>query len=300
LWHMDEPFGSTSMFSQWCVFAGAADAGLKVMLDGQGSDEQLAGYGGSDAALYAGLISRARIGQLSREVMSFRRRHGMLPTAQLILAMRNLVPAIDRLLPERLRLRPTPPSWLRLDATSRLPERGAGDLRDLLRQQLLETSLPALLRYEDRNSMAWSIESRVPFLDYRLVEFTFGMPDEMKLDTGRTKVVLRTALRGIVPEPVRERRDKMGFVTPEALWLRGPGADWFREGTEQAIEAAPDVFEPDLLRREVETVIAGSAPFSFFPWRVVCLGRWLAGAERVSPPFVASDPITAEQGSVRV
>ena len=300
LWHMDEPFGSTSMFSQWCVFSGAAEAGLKVMLDGQGSDEQLAGYGGSDAALYAGLISSARIGRLSREVVSFRKRHGVLPAAQLILAMRNLVPAIDYLLPARIRAHPKPPSWLRLDAPSRLPERSASDLGDLLRQQLLATSLPALLRYEDRNSMAWSIESRVPFLDYRLVEFTVGVPDEMKLDNGRTKVVLREALRDILPDPVRDRRDKMGFVTPEALWLRGPAADWFREGTEHAIEAAPDVFEPDEVRREVEAIIAGSAPFSFFPWRMLCLGRWLGAAELVRPPLVTAHPMTEEQGSVRV
>jgi asparagine synthase (glutamine-hydrolysing) len=275
LWHMDEPFGSTSMFSQWCVFAGAAEAGLKVMLDGQGSDEQLAGYSGSDAALYAGLLARGRIAQLVREVLSFRRRHGALPTAQLILTVRNLMPAVDFMLPGRVRSRPTAPRWLRLDAPSGLPDSSAS-LGDLLRQQLLATSLPALLRYEDRNSMAWSIESRVPFLDYRLVEFTTGIPDEMKLQSGRTKVVLRTALRDILPEPVRDRTDKMGFVTPEALWLRGPGADWFRECTELALQTAADIFEPDELRREVNGIIAGIIPFSFFPWRVLCLGRWLA------------------------
>lgn len=148
--------------------------------------------------------------------------------------------------------------------------------------------------------MAWSIESRVPFLDYRLVEFTFGLPDEMKLDAGRTKVVLREALREILPEPIQNRRDKMGFVTPEALWMRGPGADWFREGAEQTLEAAPGVFEPDRLRREVEDLITGTAPFSFFPWRVLCLGRWLAEAERVSPPFAPADLIPAEQGSAPV
>jgi asparagine synthase (glutamine-hydrolysing) len=299
LWHMDEPFGSTSMFSQWCVFSGAAEAGLKVMLDGQGSDEQLAGYGGSDAALYAGLMSRARIARLWREVLAFRRRHGGLPTAQLILALRNLVPAVDHLLPGRVRSRAAPPAWLRLDAPSRLPEH-ARHLGDQLRHQLLATSLPALLRYEDRNSMAWSIESRVPFLDYRLVELTFALPDEMKLDSGRTKVVLREALHGILPEPVRDRRDKMGFVTPEALWLRGPAADWFREGTDQALEAAPAVFEPDRLRREVDAVIAGSAPFSFLPWRVLCLGRWLATVERASAPSATAHPMTTEPGAVRV
>lgn len=284
LWHMDEPFASTSMFSQWCVFSGAADVGLKVMLDGQGSDEQLAGYSGSDAPLYAGLVAQARIIQLSREVLSFRRRHGVLPIAQLILAFRNQVPSLDYILPGRVRARPTRPAWLRYDAPSRMPEHGAKHLGEHLRYQLLASSLPALLRYEDRNSMAWSIESRVPFLDYRLVEFTFGLPDRMKLENGLTKIVLRAALQGILPEPVRTRRDKMGFVTPEALWVRGAAAPWVREGVERALEAAPELFEPNQLRREIEAEIDGSAPYSFFPWRVLCLGRWLTMTNAIRAP----------------
>lgn len=69
--------------------------------------------------------------------------------------------------------------------------------------------------------MAWSIESRVPFLDYRLVQFAIALPVEHKLRMGRTKAVLRQGLRGIVPDRVLNRRDKMGFVTPQSRWMEG-------------------------------------------------------------------------------
>ena len=82
------------------------------------------------------------------------------------------------------------------------------------------TSLPALLHYEDRNSTAFSLEARVPFLDYRLVEFMFSLPTEEKIKNGVTKVILRDAMKGVLPEQIRNRTDKMGFVTPEDIWFR--------------------------------------------------------------------------------
>jgi asparagine synthase (glutamine-hydrolysing) len=80
--------------------------------------------------------------------------------------------------------------------------------------------LPALLRYEDRNSMAFGIESRVPFLDYRLVEFAVRLPDRLRISGGRTKRVLRMSMEGRLPRAIVERRDKVGFATPQGQWLR--------------------------------------------------------------------------------
>ena len=275
LWFMDDPFGSTSMFSQYCVFEGAAGAGLKVMLDGQGSDEMLAGYGGSDAPLYAGLMRRGALLRLCREVLAFRRRQGAVPLSQLILAARNVFPALNALLPARVRAHPPAPSWLRASPALELPMGTSRDLGAHLEDQLLATSLPALLRYEDRNSMAWSIESRVPFLDYRLVEYVAGLADELKFHRGLTKVVLREALTDVIPEPVRTRRDKMGFVTPEREWLRGEGRSWFLEGIREAADAAPGLLDGHAIVREAEEIADGRRAFSFMPWRVLCFGRWL-------------------------
>ncbi|MFQ3574918.1 MAG: asparagine synthase (glutamine-hydrolyzing), partial [Cytophagales bacterium] len=178
-WHMDEPFGSTSQFSQWSVFKGAAQAGLKVMLDGQGSDEQLAGYNSNEQPMFAGLLKKLAFYQVFTEAKAFKVIHGYWPKAQLLGASRIAFPAIDSLLPQKFKRKTEDylPVWLNaqvkpLEGLTVNPH----TLNDSLRLQTLHTSLPALLRYEDRNSMAFSIESRVPFMDYRLVEFNLSLP----------------------------------------------------------------------------------------------------------------------------
>ncbi|HJU88386.1 MAG TPA: asparagine synthase (glutamine-hydrolyzing) [Gemmatimonadaceae bacterium] len=295
IWYLDAPFGSTSQFSQWCVFAAAADAGLKVMLDGQGSDEQLAGYNGNDAALYTGQLRRGALVALTRELRAAILEKGALPKAPLLFAIRNTVPALDLLLPGRLRVKRSRPAWLRLDAPffqRQAPARGLGQS---LIEQTLSTSLPVLLRYEDRNSMARSIESRVPFLDYRLVEFLAGLPDHLKLREGVTKVVLREGLRGVIPESVRTRRDKMGFVTPEQVWLREKATAWFRREIAQSVAQAPSLFVADEALDYVDDIIAGRAAFSFDPWRMLCMGRWLAQVRsgQNAPPETEPVPLQA-------
>ena len=294
LWHMDEPVGSTSQFSQWCVFDGAAASGLKVMLDGQGSDEQLAGYGGSDAALYAGLLRRAALGRLASEAVWFRRRHGVLPIAQMLLAARNVVPSLDKVLPVRVRLDPAQPDWLTPNGDGAFARAASHDLNDLLREQLLVTSLPVLLRYEDRNSMAWSVESRVPFLDYRLVEFLAGVPASLKLEKGVTKRIMRDGLRGVLPEQIRTRTDKMGFVTPEELWLTRTASDWFREGVIDAVDASPQLFDRRRTLAMLDASIKGERPFTFEPWRVLCFGRWLTEVTtRIEAPTLTASEVAS-------
>lgn len=273
LWYMDLPFGSTSQFSQWCVFEAAANAGLKVMLDGQGSDEQLAGYTGSESALYAGLMARGAAFRLTREALAFRRRHGYLPVGQLLTAFRAVAPAANRVLPERLRPSIELRAWLRGTGDCLRPPHGS--LSEQLSEQLLSTSLPALLRYEDRNSMARSIEARVPFLDVRLVEFLAGLPDRMKFRDGVTKVVLREAMTDVIPSDIVRRRDKMGFVTPEQTWLTNSARPWILKGVSLAAEAVPDLIDADHAVRFTDDVLSCRAPFSFELWRLACFGRWM-------------------------
>ena len=125
--------------------------------------------------------------------------------------------------------------------------------------------------------MAWSVESRVPFLDYRLVEFLAGVPDDLKVYRGVTKVLLRDAMQNIVPDEILARRDKMGLVTPEELWLRHTATPWFRSGVDVAAAAAPNLLRADRVAAMMDAMIAGSIPFTFEPWRILCLGRWLTG-----------------------
>ncbi|MEQ8924676.1 MAG: asparagine synthase (glutamine-hydrolyzing) [Fulvivirga sp.] len=271
MWHMDEPFGSTSQFSQWSVFKGAADAGLKVMLDGQGADEQLAGYGGNDVALYSGLLKRFKIGAIYKNYNGFTQQLGYPPKSQLVQAVANTYPLFKNFLPK---VKSNIPNWIKV--VSKRPDRGHSlSLRQEMMLQTTSTSLPALLRYEDRNSMAFSIESRVPFLDYRLVELVLSMPEEYIYHLGVRKLLLRHALRHLLPEEVIERKDKMGFVSPEEKWLKQERKKWFEDRMGDALIEIPDYVNREKAVKYFDNVKNGRIPFSFTSWRLICLGRWL-------------------------
>ncbi len=290
-WHQDEPFGSTSIYAQWKVFELAASHGVRVMLDGQGADEMLAGYQGFFGVRFAALLRSLHWLELLRDVRATRRLHGF-PVAR---AARY---ALNHLLPEALRqpLRALVgkestrnAAWLnagalgarQVDPTIAVGAKGVG-LRDYSAAQLLHTSLPMLLHWEDRDSMAHSVESRVPFLDYRLVEFVLGLPDEFKLARGVTKVVMREAMTGLVPERIRSRHDKIGFATPEEVWMRERGQQMFRQAITTAVEQSRGVLRPGAVDA-VEDTIAGRRPFGFHTWRMISFGVWM-DRFAVAPP----------------
>jgi asparagine synthase (glutamine-hydrolysing) len=274
----DEPFGSTSIVAQWYVMREAARAGLKVMLDGQGADEILAGYHGYFGPFFADLLLSGRVAQLRREVGAYRELHGASATDAVIALARPFVPERARWL-ARGRLRGGASLvHLELRALAPTSEGDGAPYRDRLRRQLhliLTTrGLPELLRYEDRNSMAHSLEARVPFLDYRLVELLFSLEGGELIERGRTKAVLRRALGDLLPPAVRDRVDKVGFVTPERRWLRGAlgelAADVFasRSFAERGFVDAPAA------RRRLERHRRGEVEAGFELWRALNLELW--------------------------
>ena len=122
--------------------------------------------------------------------------------------------------------------------------------------------------------MAHSVESRLPFLDYRLVEFVLGLPDSFKIQGATTKVVLREAMRDILPESIRTRTDKIGFATAEEQWMRREAPGSFRTALHEAIEASHGVLKASAMRL-LEDIITGQRQFSFLPWRMICFGAWM-------------------------
>ena len=282
-WHQDEPFGSTSMYAQWSVFELAARNDVKVMLDGQGADEQLLGYHAFFGARQAGLARSGRWTALRRDARAVEELHGF-P------AWGSIARAADAVLSRRARAsllrwvgRRTleSPSWLdlgRLGALAGDPYAAAGDRADSVAArsmaQMTATSLPMLLHWEDRNSMAHSVESRVPFLDHRLVEFVLGLPEQFKLSDGLTKRVLRDSMKGILPERVRSRVDKMGFVTPEPIWVRQHAPEAFRDRIKRALSISGGILTPEALLK-AERILEGREPFSFWLWRVINFGAWM-------------------------
>ena len=287
-WHQDEPHYNTSMYAQWCVFEAAQQSGIKVMLDGQGADEQLAGYHHSSFAIHAGtLIRQRRYGSVARMLLERKLWHGVPLTRQLIeLRGRPKLPAF---LKKLSRPRPTAAGagWLSnalLDAScaegdayrSALVRDNIGAVEDLGPLCIVDTmsaSLPKLLRYEDRNSMAHSIEARLPFLDHRLVEFTIGLWDQHKIVGGDTKRVLRRAMNGYLPEGVRQRRDKIGFATPQNDWFRGSLRPLIELGVRNTLEMFPSLFnETEVLVGLQASMRGGQTPINL--WMLVNFGVW--------------------------
>jgi asparagine synthase (glutamine-hydrolysing) len=162
------------------------------------------------------------------------------------------------------------------------PHRRREQMRERLYSTLAETSLPMLLRYEDRNSMAWSIESRVPFLTPALTEFLFSLPEEYLLSPqGVTKHVFREAMRGIVPDEILDRRDKIGFATPEKQWLKELGP-WLGETLSEARVGEVPALNAAAVRSEWRGVLDGTRPFDWRVWRWVNVVRW---AEKMEVKF---------------
>jgi asparagine synthase (glutamine-hydrolysing) len=222
-----EPFGSTSICAGWYVMRAARQAGLTVMLDGQGGDEIFAGYRASFGYRLSDLLRAGRLSDAGTELREFTRTHGP-RWAAVALATPHI--------PERLRLamrgRARGGSTLvssDLKAAASMRNGDSALFPDRLRRQLhlllTRRGLPELLRYEDRNSMAHSLEARVPLLDHRLVELAFSLPGDELIRNGRTKSVLRRALTDLLPSEVAARRDKLGFVTPEARFMDGELGD---------------------------------------------------------------------------
>ncbi|HYE86941.1 MAG TPA: asparagine synthase (glutamine-hydrolyzing), partial [Vicinamibacterales bacterium] len=225
VWHQDEPVAHTSQFAQWKVMELAKTAGVTVLLDGQGADETIGGYPSPTFGYrFAELFRGGEWAGLVEELGAFKRVQGSLG-----LGLRFLGASV---LPQRLRAG----ARARFHATSGLlPGASAGleeprpahrTLRRALHHIMTVSSLPSLLRYGDRNSMAFSREARLPFLDHRLVEFVFSLPSRDLVGGGVTKRVLRAAMRGLVPEVVLDRTDKIGFATPERDWMLGTARAW--------------------------------------------------------------------------
>ena len=284
----DEPTAGPGLYSQWKVMELAHRAGLKVLLDGQGGDETLAGYFRYLPIRLRDLLASGRLAEFRRLVGPVADRLGWATTLALTLEPwlpGTLVGALrrrfgqgkDRALSAALRAARRPGSG---------PPRPPAEFPSALSRQLafdtLQRLLPSLLRYEDRNSMAFSIETRLPFLDYRLVEFVFSLPDEQRLEGTTTKAILRRSLGDRIPSPVLERRDKMGFETPSDLWLRGRFAGELRR---RLLSVGPlhDWLDPVVLGRELDDYLAGRRPIGLQVWRWLSLDSW---ARR----FIVGDP----------
>lgn len=282
IWYQDEPFASTSVFAQWLVFQLASENGVEVMLDGQGSDEQLCGYLRFFGCRYAYLFKSLNFSALLSEMYKVNNLHGYSVTQSLMMLGFYLTPPFFRQKFKKLLVKGgVPPSMLRIEKLGesvnyiiqfKLP---SGDvIQKNSYEQLIYTVLPQLLHWEDRNSMAHSLESRVPFLDFRFVEFNLSLSPDLKIADGYTKLILRGAMSGILPEKVRMRIDKIGFATAEEYWMKGQSSNIFRRLLMEAVESSKEIFTEEALQK-FDRIVEGKENLSSVAWRVICFGKWM-------------------------
>jgi asparagine synthase (glutamine-hydrolysing) len=214
-WSNDEPVGSFSNVAHYLLMEKAQELGTTVILSGQGADELLCGYKKYLGFYVQELVRSGKYLQAGSTLSSFWRQKTILNQFSLAEAQRYLPRIFKAGKPDLqgdLLHQFFTPRFLGLTNGCSVLERQSLDISNF--------SVPALLHYEDRMSMAWAKEIRVPFLDYRLVELLMSVPIEMKLQAGWTKYIFRKAMEPYLPPKITWRKDKQGFVNPQSQWLK--------------------------------------------------------------------------------
>jgi asparagine synthase (glutamine-hydrolysing) len=286
-WHQDEPFMSSSVYAQWEVFKGAKDNGIIVMLDGQGADEQLAGYNTFHTVYLIELMLKLKLATFVKSITSrrlfYREKYASQLKSLITMISINITPNSihDSIREIKKQFLKKAKSFSHITNQSSIWKKRSKvfdikvlNVKSESIKELLYTSLPKLLHYEDRNSMAHSVESRVPFIDYRIVEFVLSLPSEYKINDSKTKYILREAMQGILPENIVNRYDKMAFVTPEEIWIRENSLD-FKNEIADACDRLNGLVDKEEALKWYEDAINSSQSFNYTFWKLISIGRWI-------------------------
>lgn len=264
LWHdlehliysNDEPFMQLTLYSQYCVMRDLSTQ-VKVVLDGQGADEIFAGYLAYIYCHISSLVRERHFLRAAAESAGVLRHHsGFLRYAvgQYFVRKkrRNLIKGYEEPL-----------------------VRYRGSLNEALMADLTSANLPYLLHWEDRVSMAFSVEARVPFLDYRIVNFANMLPADKKIRNGVTKYIFRKSIKDVVPESIRCRMDKKGFSTPEEVWMKDRLKGHILDVLGSESFSSRKYWDPEMVAADYNDFIEGKKQYSSEIWRIVCTELWL-------------------------
>jgi asparagine synthase (glutamine-hydrolysing) len=244
MYHQDEPFASASIYAQWCVMKLAKENNVTVLIDGQGADEMLAGYQ-YYFPTYLHQLFRSGSSSYQSELEAYQKMHNpefagfgtvepaLAPTSNFGGKVKSALKDLAR--PIYRAIKPVnthafkqtngllAPQYLAVFSGKDLyKDNFDGDLNDHLYMNTCVTGIEDLLRYADRNSMAFSREVRLPFLEKELVEFVFSLPASYKINKGWSKFVLRKAFEDVMPPEISWRVDKIGYEPPQARWMVNP------------------------------------------------------------------------------
>jgi len=282
LWHHDEPYQSQSAYLGYDVFKLASSNGVKVLLNGQGADEYLGGYGQFTVSRYANMVKHLRLQALFADVKKLQGINQTSKSSLLLKIFNHLMPPVIKqgfrsinssydevkkiIDINRLNIKPVHPFDSIPVSYSSVPE--------ISEHLTFFSTLPKYLHWEDRNSMAHSVEARVPFLDHRLVEFAYNLPEDFLEKDGINKRVMRAAMKDLIPDKIMNRKDKMGFSTPEELWVKHENPKIFRDKISEAISVTDGIIKPGALNY-FDNVISGKLPFDYTYWRLILFGEWV-------------------------
>jgi asparagine synthase (glutamine-hydrolysing) len=261
VWHMEEPMVSSAPFAMWMVMR-LARRQVTVTLDGQAGDELLAGYDHYPYVLLRQLLRERRFAEFAHEAWLLRDIVG--PLVRRRLRERGQRVDVGALLAPSFTRGRKPPE----------DDRVADDLKRRLLQDFRTYSLPPLLRYEDRASMAHSLEARLPFLDQELVDYILTLPRSAIIHNGWTRAIVRQALHGVLPKAVEQRRKKIGFTTPEFRWYRRQRAVLQSLMRSPSFRARP-YWKAAAVAEGFRRACAGEVEESMFFWRAVNAEIWL-------------------------
>ncbi|MDB0031405.1 asparagine synthase (glutamine-hydrolyzing) [Opitutales bacterium] len=274
VWHQDEPFGSASIFAQWCVFEEAKRLGIPVMLDGQGADETHCGYNSFLRPYVQSELYNLRFHELWKNLLSIRPSRtkviGSILRGGADLSMPSFLTDISASHKEKKKKR----GWY--FGEDRIMESYSLNRQENLSQHskfMMNHGMRTLLHWEDRNSMAHSIESRVPFLDYRMIPLLLSLNDNQRVAGGWTKSIIRHSMDGILPQKVIFRKDKMGFVTPESIWAKNELKDLYLKELENLPKHWGELIG-DKIKVSYDSFLSGEIAYDSLFWKVMCLNRW--------------------------
>lgn len=276
-WHYDEPTWSAAAYSWWHVMKLTQSKKVTVILNGQGADELFAGYPTYYLSYMRQLLTSGKFGKFHDELKAMQKRYdiGAIEIVKLLLG--PMLTTIKRKL-QRPRGNSIA-SYLCQDFSgsylkneSAIETNGYLNLSAHLKNDIETSRLPMLLQAEDRFSMAFSLESRVPWLDYRIAEFARQLPDNNLLNLGSTKQLIKQSLNKHIPQSILNRQDKKGYSTPGDDWLKKDEDGTIREYLSSGIIEQQNIFDKQKLRSIITTKGLDKVPKNF--WQILSTLVW--------------------------
>lgn len=258
VYHQDEPFAGITVMAQSNIYENINRDGYKVVLGGQGGDEILCGYDKFSLGYFKEKIKTQPLVAIT-EMFQFQKLRSF-----------DVAGALQSIVFYENNKRKKFVAWYILNEkqdSARFKRTQENDIFEMSYNLLFGLGLSALLRYEDRNSMSFGIESRLPFLDYRLVKYCLHMNSNLKLKNGITKDILRKSMKDIVPDDIINRNDKMGFVTPQNEWMNDR-KDHYLKLANNALDQMPFID-----REKVKVLLPQD---NNLLWRVINTGLWIS------------------------